>query len=122
MEEKHSTLPDRFTRFSTGFRWVRADDSGHPSFQVFTIQTYNRHNRSDIVATGSFTLSAVDGRIYNVEYSCQGYPNGGYAPSVQLGGDGRSFTWFRKWDGDPAIESYKADYEVEKRICVKNCQ
>lgn len=108
-------------------RWVRTDDSGQPLAEMFgPITTENRHNRPDIVASGSFSLRNPEGRIYSVEYTCQGYPcgwsynpNGGYEASVQISPDGRSFAWYRKWDGDPATETYRALYEVRKSVCIK---
>jgi hypothetical protein len=107
--------------------WVKADESGQLLAETFgPITTENRHNRSDIIASGSFSLSNPQGRIYAVEYACQGYPcgwsynpNGGYEASVKISPDGRSFTWYRKWDGDPATEVYKALYEVQKSVCTK---
>lgn len=110
-------------------RWERADPNGQPYAQSFgPIRTENRHGREDIIASGTLSIQAAEARIYSVEYSCVGYPcgwsynpNGGYGASVQVGGDGRSFTWFRKWDGDPALETYKARYEVPRRVCIRNC-
>lgn len=108
-------------------RSVRVDDKGNPLFQLFTIQTQNLHNSSNPIATGTCELE-TDGRIYRVDYSCQGYrcgwtynPNGGYTGSVKIAADGRSFNWFRKWDGDATQEFYKAYYEIQKNVCVRNC-
>ena len=109
-------------------RWERADQNGQPFSQSFPVTTQNRHGRSDIIASGSFTLGAPDSRIYTVQYACAGYPcgwsynpNGGYGPSVLISPDGHSFQWFRRWDGDPAQETYTALYEVARRVCVSHC-
>jgi hypothetical protein len=110
-------------------RWERTDSSGQPFAETFPpITTQNRHGRSDIVASGTINIQTPEARIYSVEYACVGYPcgwsynpNGGYGVSVQISGDGRSFTWFRKWDGDPAVETYKALLEKSRRVCVRNC-
>jgi len=110
-------------------RWEKVDSEGRDIIEDFgPIQTENRHNRSDIVASGAFNLRLPNGRIFSVGYSCVGYPcgwsynpDGGYGAKVQISGDGRSFRWFRKWDGDTAVETYQAHVEIPKRICVKNC-
>ena len=110
-------------------RWDRADSSGRPYAETFQpITTQNRHGRPDIIASATVAIQTPEARIYSVEYACVGYPcgwsynpNGGYGASVQISGDGRSFTWFRRWDGDPAVESYKALLEMPRRVCLRNC-
>ncbi len=110
-------------------RWERQDANGQRYAHTYPpIRTENRHGRADIIVSGTLALQVPEARVYNVEYSCVGYscgwsynPNGGYAPSVQIAGDGQSFTWFRRWDGDPALETYTALYEVPRRVCVRNC-
>ena len=109
-------------------KWERASENGQPYSQSFSVKTENRHGQSNIIAQGVFSLSVADAKIYSVQYSCSGYPcgwsynpNGGYGPSILINTDGHSFTWYRKWDGDPAMETYTALYEVPKKICIANC-
>jgi len=110
-------------------RWEKVDAEGRAIIEDFgPIHTENRHNRNDIIALGTFQLQRSVGRIFSVGYACVGYPcgwsynpDGGYSAKVQISGDGRSFRWFRKWDGDPAVETYQAHVEVPKMVCVRNC-
>ena len=109
-------------------RWMRTDEAGRPYFELFRARTENRHGRADIVVSRTESLAHPTGRVYAVEYTCIGYPcgwsynpDGGYAAKYQIGGDGRSFTWYRKWDGDPADETYKALFEVQREVCTQNC-
>lgn len=109
-------------------QWVRTDERGRPYFELFRVRTENRHFRPDIVAKRTETLAHPTGRIYEVQYECTGYPcgwsynpDGGYGIKYQVDSDSRHFTWYRKWDGAPCDETYKALYEVQTEVCVKNC-
>jgi hypothetical protein len=32
-----------------------------------------------------------------------------------------AFSWRRRWEGDPAMDTYTAFYEMPVRVCVENC-
>jgi hypothetical protein len=110
-------------------RWLKEDEKGVKYSQSFSARTENRHNRPDIIVQRTEELSDSNGRIYDVQYRCEGYPcgwsyhpGGGYAPDVAIDSQKPSrFTWRRKWDGDPALETYTAFYEVQRQFCVENC-
>lgn len=109
-------------------RWFRSDQGGQEYRQVFVQRTENRHGRPDIVASGTSSIAVPDARIYRVDYSCVGFPcgwsynpDGGYGGKVVIQGDGKSFLWWRRWDGDPCDDVYTAYYEVSREVCVENC-
>jgi hypothetical protein len=45
----------------------------------------------------------------------------GYRKDVVISGDGRGFTWYRRWDGDPHDEQYVVHYQVLRTVCIDNC-
>lgn len=109
--------------------WKSKDSSGAAYKQEFGHLTENRHGRQDIVASGEDVLADTRGRIYQVDYVCDGKPcgwsynpDGGYSPAVEIGTDGKRFRWSRKWDGDPVLEKYVAYFEVPEQECVQNCE
>ena len=113
-------------RFET--RWSRIDPKGVVYSQEFVHRTENRHDRPDIVASGEDKLADPKGRIYRVDYACDGAacgwsynPRGGYDAAVTIAPDGSKFHWQRKWDGDPALDKYIAFFEVPEMVCVSDC-
>lgn len=100
--------------------WHRTNEGGQPYTQKFQVRSENRHGRPDHVASGTFTLSASNARIYKVEYLHTGEytcgwslnPDGGWETNASITQDGRSFIWHRNWDGDPCMDIYLAYYEV----------
>ena len=111
-------------------RWQSTNAEGVPYKEVFKHTTENRQGRTDVVAAGTNTLRDREGRITRVEYSCEGAtcgwsyhpePARGYAGDVTVGEPGNSFAWRRRWEGDPALDTYTAYYEMPVRVCVEGC-
>jgi hypothetical protein len=111
-------------------RWQAANAEGMPYKEVFKHPTENRQGRTDVVAAGTDTLRDHEGRITRVEYSCEGAtcgwsyhpdPAQGYAGDVTIRDAANAFSWRRRWDGDPAMDTYTAYYEMPVRVCVSGC-
>jgi len=111
-------------------RWRSTNAEGMPYREVFKHTTENRHGRTDVVAAGTETLRDLEGRITRVEYSCEGAPCGwSYHPEIGRGLAGdvtvldppHTFSWRRRWEGDSAIDTYTAFYEMPVRVCVQGC-
>ena len=109
-----------------GVRWQSTNAEGLPYREVFKHTTENRRGRTDVVAAGRNTLRDPEGRITRVEYSCEGatcgwshHPESGYAGDVTILGN--TFSWRRRWEGDPAMDTYTAYYEMPVRVCVEGC-
>jgi hypothetical protein len=110
-------------------RWTGLRQGGQPYKEAFTVISENRHGRPDIIATRRHTLTDTPGRIKRIEYSCQGAACGwSYHPDPTLGYTAaitnvspNTFEWRRRWDGDPAQETYTAYYEMPVQVCVENC-
>jgi hypothetical protein len=109
-------------------RWQARNAEGVEYKEVFRHPTENRRGRTDAVASGAFRLRDAFGRITRVEYSCEGAACGwsyhpdaarGYAGDVTVGAN--SFSWRRRWDGEPAMDVYTAYYELPVRTCVAGC-
>ena len=110
-------------------RWQAVNAEGVPYREVFRHATENRRGRTDVVAAGSDALRDKGGRITRVEYSCEGAacgwsrhpdPSRGYAADVTLQSPS-SFSWRRRWEGDPAFDVYTVHYELPVRACVEGC-
>lgn len=102
--------------------WTRRDPTSKVLLSAqCTMRTENRHGRPDIVVERVCALSSSvspKARIYNVSYSCPEYaclwsynPDGGYSARIKQSDDKRSFTTWRRWDGDPVTETYTFFYE-----------
>jgi len=111
-------------------RWQSTNAGGIPYKEVFKHPTENRQGRTDVVAAGTDTLRDREGRITRVEYSCEGAFCGwsyhpasarGYAGDVTIKEPPNTFSWRRRWEGDPAMDTYTAYYEMPVRICVQGC-
>jgi uncharacterized caspase-like protein len=111
-------------------RWQSTNAEGLPYKEVFKHPTENRQGRTDVVAAGTDTLRDREGRIRRVEYSCEGAtcgwsyhlePARGYAGDVTINDPPNSFSWRRRWEGDPAMDTYTAYYEMPVRVCVEGC-
>jgi hypothetical protein len=111
-------------------RWQATNAEGIPYKEVFQHQTENRQGRTDVVAAGTDTLRDREGRITRVEYSCEGafcgwsyHPEAarGYAGDVTVHEGQNAFSWRRRWEGDPALDTYTAYYEMPVRVCVEAC-
>jgi hypothetical protein len=109
-------------------KWFKADESGREYSQTFSHGSANRHNMGGQNASGQYSLSDSSGRIYRVDFRCSGdfcpwnyNPTGGYGGNTTIIDGGRGFIWKRLWDGKPATEFYTAFYEVQRRVCVRNC-
>ena len=110
-------------------RWFKEDESGRPYAQTFSHVSQNRHNQAAVNTSGQYNLGDSSGRIYRVDFRCEGEfcgfnynPDGGYSSNTTIIDGGRSFIWRRRWDGRPSTEFYTAYYEVQRRVCVRNCQ
>jgi hypothetical protein len=115
-------------RFET--QWSRTNEAGALLTERFAHRTENRHGRSDAIASSTDRLTDARGRIYKVDYSCEGAACGwsynpraelGYAGSTAISADGKAFQWTRRWDGDPTLDIYTAFYELPHEVCVENC-
>jgi uncharacterized caspase-like protein len=111
-------------------RWQSTNPEGVPYKEVFKHQTENRQGRTDVVAAGTDTLRDREGRITRVEYSCEGATCGwsfhpdaarGYAGDVTVAESRNAFSWRRRWEGEPAMDTYTAHYEMPVRVCVEGC-
>jgi hypothetical protein len=110
-------------------RWQPLNPEGLPYREVFKHATENRHGRTDVVAAGTDRLKDRRGRITRVEYSCEGatcgwsrHPDGAhFAGDVTVLDPPNAFAWRRRWEGDPAIDTYTAFYEMPVRVCVADC-
>jgi len=110
-------------------RWQPINAEGLPYREVFKHATENRHGRTDVVAAGTDRLQDRKGRITRVEYSCEGatcgwsrHPDGAhFAGDVTVQDPPNAFSWRRRWEGDPAIDTYTAFYEMPVRVCALNC-
>jgi uncharacterized caspase-like protein len=111
-------------------RWQATNAEGIPYREVFKFATENRQGRTDVVAAGTNTLRDREGRITRVEYSCEGafcgwsyHPEAarGYAGDVTINEPRNAFSWRRRWEGDPAMDTYTAYYEMPVRVCVAGC-
>ena len=110
-----------------GIRWQAANAEGVPYREVFRHATENRQGRTDVIAAATDHLRDSEGRITGVEYSCEGatcawsrHPDGaGYAGDITIGKN--AFSWRRRWEGDPAVDTYTAYYEMPVRVCVEGC-
>ena len=111
-------------------RWQATNAEGMPYKEVFKHPTENRQGRTDVVAAGTNTLRDHEGRITRVAYSCEGASCGwSYHPQVALGYAGdvtvqdprNAFSWRRRWEGDPALDTYTAYYEMPVRVCESGC-
>ena len=111
-------------------RWQSTNAEGLPYREVFKHTTENRQGRTDVVAAGTDKLRDPEGRITRVEYSCQGATCGwsshpeaarGYAADVRILDPPNAFSWRRRWEGDPATDTYTAFYEMPVRVCVEGC-
>jgi uncharacterized caspase-like protein len=111
-------------------RWQSTNADGIPYKEVFKYPTENRQGRTDVVAAGTDTLRDREGRITRVEYSCEGAfcgwsyhpePARGYAGDVTINEPRNGFSWRRRWEGDPAMDTYTAYYEMPVRVCVDGC-
>jgi hypothetical protein len=111
-------------------RWQSTNAEGIPYKEVFVHPTENRQGRTDVVAAGTDTLRDHEGRITRVEYACEGafcgwsyHPEAarGYAGDVTIKDPPNGFSWRRRWEGDPAMDTYTAYYEMPVRVCVEGC-
>lgn len=111
-------------------RWESTNAEGIPYKEVFKHPTENRQGRTDVVASGTDTLRDHEGRITRVEYSCEGAtcgwsshlePARGYAGDVTVREPRNAFSWRRRWEGDPAMDTYTAYYEMPVRVCAEGC-
>jgi hypothetical protein len=109
-------------------RWQARNAEGVEYKEVFRHPTQDRRGRTDAVASGIDRLRDADGRITRVEYSCEGAACGwsyhpdaarGYSGDVTVGKS--SFSWRRRWDGEPAMDVYTAYYERPVPTCVSGC-
>ena len=111
-------------------RWQARNAEGVEYKEVFRHPTENRQGRTDVVAAGMDRLRDTEGRITRVEYSCEGAacgwsyhpgPARSYAGDVTVSAGASSFSWRRRWEGDPAMDVYTAYYEMPVRTCVAGC-
>jgi uncharacterized caspase-like protein len=111
-------------------RWQATNAEGVPYREVFKHPTENRQGRTDVVAAGRDALRDLEGRITRVEYSCHGATCGwsyhpeaarGYAGDVTVLDPPNAFSWRRRWEGEPAMDTYTAYYEMPVRVCVEGC-
>lgn len=111
-------------------RWQSTNAEGMPYKEVFRHPTENRQGRTDVVAAGINALRDREGRITRVEYSCEGAfcgwsyhpePARGYAGDVTVNEPPNAFSWRRRWEGDPAMDTYTAYYEMPVRVCIEGC-
>ena len=111
-------------------RWQATNAEGIPYKEVFQHRTENRQGRTDVVAAGTDTLGDREGRITRVEYSCEGAfcgwsyhpePGRGYAGDVTVHERGNAYSWRRRWEGNPAMDTYTAYYQMPVRVCVEDC-
>jgi uncharacterized caspase-like protein len=111
-------------------RWQSTNAEGIPYKEVFKHSTENRQGRTDVVAAGTNTLRDHEGRITRVEYSCEGpfcgwsyhpEPARGYAGDVTIQDLRNGFSWRRRWEGEPAMDTYTAYYQMPVRVCVEGC-
>jgi uncharacterized caspase-like protein len=110
-------------------RWHSVNAEGVPYREVFKHATENRRGRTDVVATGRDALRDRAGRITRIEYSCEGAACGwsrhpdasrGYEADVTVQAPA-SFSWRRRWEGEPAIDVYTVHYEMPARVCASGC-
>lgn len=110
-------------------RWQATNAEGLPYREVFRHTTENRKGRTDAVASGTDTLRDRSGRITRVEYACEGatcgwsrHPDGiRYDSDVTILDPPNAFSWRRRWEGDPGIDTYTAFYEMPVRVCIEGC-
>jgi hypothetical protein len=111
-------------------RWQATNADGMPYKEVFKHPTENRQGRTDVVAAGTDALRDPEGRITRVEYSCEGAPCGwsyhpdparGYTGDVTVKDPANAFTWRRRGEGDLAMDTYTAYYEMPVRVCASGC-
>lgn len=110
-------------------RWQATNAEGLPYREVFRHTTEDRKGRTDVVAAGIDTLRDRSGRITRVDYACEGatcgwsrHPDGlRYDGDVTVMDPPNAFSWRRRWEGDPAIDTYTAFYEMPVRVCVEGC-
>lgn len=115
------------------FRWRSTSPAGLPLTFIHTETTQNRHGRSDIIASGTVGFppelqGPPEKRLVEVTYGCIGdrcgwsyNPDGGNRGKTTIAPNGQTFTWSRKWDGDPTPETYTARYEIAEQYCTANC-
>jgi len=108
--------------------WADTDENGNPYMVQFSVRTVNLHYAADKTTQGSFTLPLPNSQITTIDYICNdskcgwSYARaGGYAADYQKSADSKSFTWYRVWDGDPHDETYIVHYQVQRAVCVENC-
>ncbi len=110
--------------------WAATDENGSPYVLQFSVGTKNLHYFADPIVHGLYALTIPNSRIAQIDYYCPSgrvecqytYPRDGKPnPDVETAGDQKSFTWYRKWDGDPVDETYIVHYEVQRAVCIENC-
>jgi hypothetical protein len=108
-------------------KWMDTDESGQPYIVQFTVPAHNLRKQ---IRSGTFELPLSSAKIFRVDYSCSGPicgysynrdPAKGHDTDVVMNADGKSFTWYRRWDGDEHDEMYTVHYQVQRVICVENC-
>lgn len=117
-------------------RLFESDTQGRPYVEVRSYGTKNLGHLVRHLQIQSMTVELSDrsGEITSVSYSCRNPVDFDRCPwslnpdtddtsaNVVIAADRKSFTWKRRWNGDPVDDIYTVRYRVPREVCVENCE